>query len=45
MPANRQFLLDNRPVAEAIESNFKMVTTQTPDLQEGEVLEIGRAHV
>ena len=38
MPANRQFLLDNRPVAEATESNFKMVTSQTPELQEGEVL-------
>jgi NADPH-dependent curcumin reductase len=38
MPANRQILLDNRPVAEAIESNFKLITTQTPDLQDGEVL-------
>jgi NADPH-dependent curcumin reductase CurA len=38
MPANRQILLDNRPVAEATESNFKLVTTQTPELQDGEVL-------
>jgi NADPH-dependent curcumin reductase CurA len=38
MPANRQILLDNRPVAEAIEGNFKLVTTQTPELQDGEVL-------
>jgi NADPH-dependent curcumin reductase CurA len=38
MPTNRQFVLDNRPVAEAIEGNFKLVTTQTPELQDGEVL-------
>ncbi|MDI9330063.1 MAG: NADP-dependent oxidoreductase [Alphaproteobacteria bacterium] len=38
MPMNRQILLDNRPVAEATESNFRLVTTPTPDLQEGEVL-------
>jgi NADPH-dependent curcumin reductase len=38
MPANRQILLDNRPVAEAIESNFKLITSQTPELQDGEVL-------
>jgi NADPH-dependent curcumin reductase len=38
MPSNRQILLDNRPQAEASVSNFKLVTTQTPALQDGQVL-------
>jgi hypothetical protein len=38
MPANRQWLLDNRPQGEAATSNFKLVTTQTPDLADGQVL-------
>lgn len=38
MPTNRQILLDNRPVGEASETNFKMVTTETPELGVGQVL-------
>ena len=38
MPINRQILLDNRPHGEASASNFRMVTTETPPLQEGQVL-------
>src|SRR3954470_10687227 len=38
MPQNRQLLLDNRPQGEAIASNFKLVTTDTPALQDGQVL-------
>ena len=38
MPANQQFLLDNRPVGEASASNFKLVSSETPALQEGQVL-------
>jgi NADPH-dependent curcumin reductase len=38
MPQNKQVLLDNRPQGEASASNFKLVTTETPALQEGEVL-------
>ncbi|MEY4979127.1 MAG: NADPH-dependent curcumin reductase [Pseudomonadota bacterium] len=38
MPANQQILLDNRPVGEASVSNFKLVTTETPPLQDGQVL-------
>ena len=38
MPRNQQILLDNRPEGEATASNFKLVTTDTPALQEGEVL-------
>jgi NADPH-dependent curcumin reductase len=38
MPQNRQFLLDNRPQGEATAANFKLVTTETPPLQEGQVL-------
>jgi NADPH-dependent curcumin reductase CurA len=38
MPANRQWLLDNRPQGEATASNFKLVTTQTPALTDGQVL-------
>jgi NADPH-dependent curcumin reductase CurA len=38
MPVNKQILLDNRPEAEATTSNFKLVTSQTPALQDGQVL-------
>ena len=38
MPSNPQILLDNRPTVEAILSNFKLVTSDTPALQDGEVL-------
>ena len=35
---NHQWLLDNRPSAEATADNFKLVTTDTPGLQDGQVL-------
>jgi NADPH-dependent curcumin reductase len=38
MPTNRQQLLDNRPEGEAVASNFKLVTSQTPPLKDNEVL-------
>jgi NADPH-dependent curcumin reductase CurA len=38
MPTNKQILLDNRPQGEASTSNFKLVTTETPALQDGQVL-------
>ena len=38
MPTNRQQHLDNRPEGEAVASNFKLVTTDTPPLQENQVL-------
>ena len=38
MPTNRQILLDNRPQGEATLANFKLVTTETPALQDGQVL-------
>lgn len=38
MPINQQVLLDNRPTGEAVASNFKLVTSQTPALQDGQVL-------
>jgi NADPH-dependent curcumin reductase CurA len=38
MPVNHQILLDNRPQGEASASNFKLVTTETPPLAEGQVL-------
>ena len=38
MPLNQQILLDNRPSAEAVASNFKLTSSQTPPLQDGEVL-------
>ena len=38
MPSNQQILLDNRPVGEAVASNFKLVDSTTPALQDGEVL-------
>jgi NADPH-dependent curcumin reductase len=38
MPKNQQFLLDNRPTGEASVSNFKLVSSDTPALKDGEVL-------
>src|SRR5438045_2085591 len=38
MPQNKQILLDSRPQGEASASNFKLVATQTPPLQDGQVL-------
>ena len=38
MPRNQQILLDNRPQGEATASNFKLVSSDTPALQDGEVL-------
>ena len=38
MPQNKQIVLDNRPQGEASASNFKLVTAETPPLQEGQVL-------
>ena len=38
MPINQQFLLDNRPTGEAQASNFKLVSSDTPSLKDGEVL-------
>jgi NADPH-dependent curcumin reductase CurA len=38
MPSNSQILLDNRPVGEAVASNFRQVTSETPALQDGQVL-------
>jgi NADPH-dependent curcumin reductase CurA len=38
MPTNKQILLDNRPQGEATASNFKLVVTDTPPLQDGQVL-------
>lgn len=38
MPQNKQVLLDNRPQGEASASNFKLVTAETPALQDGQVL-------
>jgi len=38
MPTNKQQLLDNRPTGEAQASNFKLVTGETPALQDNQVL-------
>jgi len=38
MPKNKQILLDNRPQGEATSANFKLVVTDTPPLQDGQVL-------
>ncbi len=38
MPQNRQIVLDNRPQGEASVSNFRLVTSDTPELAEGQVL-------
>ena len=38
MPRNQQILLDNRPTGEASASNFRLVASDTPALQDGQVL-------
>ena len=38
MPINQQILLDNRPQGEAVASNFKLVSVETPALADGQVL-------
>ncbi|MES2189115.1 MAG: NADP-dependent oxidoreductase [Pseudomonadota bacterium] len=38
MPKNLQILLDNRPKGEATASNFKLTSSETPELQDGQVL-------
>jgi NADPH-dependent curcumin reductase len=38
MPTNQQIHLDNRPKGEAVASNFKLVESETPALQDGQVL-------
>jgi NADPH-dependent curcumin reductase CurA len=38
MPTNQQIHLDNRPTGEALASNFKLVASNTPPLQDGQVL-------
>jgi NADPH-dependent curcumin reductase CurA len=38
MPVNQQILLDNRPTGEAVAGNFMLVSSDTPDLQDGQVL-------
>ncbi|MDZ7862067.1 NADP-dependent oxidoreductase [Acidovorax sp.] len=38
MARNRQIVLDNRPQGEAVAGNFKLVATDTPALQDGQVL-------
>ena len=38
MPSNQQIVLDNRPQGEATVDNFKLVTTETPALKDGQVL-------
>jgi NADPH-dependent curcumin reductase len=38
MTTNLQILLDNRPTGAALVSNFKQVSSTTPDLKDGEVL-------
>ena len=30
MPVNQQILLDNRPIGEAVASNFKLISSETP---------------
>lgn len=38
MPSNQQIVLDNRPQGEASASNFKLISADTPPLQDGQVL-------
>jgi NADPH-dependent curcumin reductase CurA len=38
MPINQQILLDNRPTGEATASNFMLASSDTPPLQDGQVL-------
>jgi len=38
MPQNLQIVLDNRPTGVAVASNFKLISTPTPELSPGQVL-------
>ncbi len=38
MPANRQIVLDSRPQGEATAANFRLLSSPTPPLQDGQVL-------
>ena len=38
MPQNQQIVLDSRPQGEATAGNFRLVTSDTPPLQDGQVL-------
>ena len=38
MTTNKQILLDNRPSGEAVASNFKLTSSETPALEDGQVL-------
>ncbi|MDO9360301.1 MAG: NADP-dependent oxidoreductase [Polaromonas sp.] len=38
MPKNQQIHLDNRPTGEAVAANFKLVSSDTPALADGQVL-------
>ena len=38
MATNQQIFLDNRPTGEASADNFKLVSTTTPPLEDGQVL-------
>ena len=38
MPTNQQIVLDNRPEGDAIASNFKLVSSETPALTDNQVL-------
>ena len=38
MPTNQQIVLDNRPQGEATADNFKLVSSETPALTDGQVL-------
>jgi len=38
MPVNQQILLDNRPMGDAVVSNFKLTSAETPALKDNEVL-------
>ncbi|MDI9333945.1 MAG: NADP-dependent oxidoreductase [Cytophagales bacterium] len=38
MPINQQIVLDNRPVGDAVASNFKLISSPAPQLKDGEVL-------
>ncbi len=38
MPRNQQILLDNRPQGEATSANFRLVSSDTPELEDGQVL-------
>ncbi len=38
MPSNQQILLDNRPTGDAVATNFKLTSADTPALKDNEVL-------